>query len=399
MDVPCSISIAFYAGSWACQEGGNEDDVNVCIAALQKMRWAFSAGETRIETLRFAWENRPRSPRIAGHLTRTRSPSLDDVISQLRNPGILTELHLPIGLNALSEQSRDPFENYVYQKSNPPPASRPTVPTPSRNLSRPESMIDHSASSGYRLPPLNTAALRAYQPDTTSALNSGTSWGPPLPGDFRQPSPQPKMSRRSSIGGAHDSPTGSSHTSSYDYPNPQPIPPVTPDQPNSSYYLSHQQSFDRSNPQSYSSDPAGVWPPSLDRGDSVRHADSYHSHVNQPPQAGFHGHGGAQPYGSHVSQPLPYSHGVPTVAPDPSRHIPTHSIPGSHGDGTWIQAIGQDPTRHDLPQDGEDGEMVYMQEAQHLNRTRYPVEFTGDPVSSSHPPQSTQPAPHTQSWQ
>src|SRR5260221_4997470 len=217
-----------------------------------------------------------------------------------------------------------------------------------------------------------------------SSLDSGTSWGQTLSGNFRGPSSPPKMSRRSSIGGVHGSPTGSSHTSSYDRPNQQSIPPITPDQPNSSFYLSHQQSFDRSNAH-YSTDPAGVWPTPLDRGDATRHTDSFNSHMNQSPQAGLHGHG--RPYGSHVSQPLSYSQTVPPgVAPDPSRHIPAHGIPGSHSHDTWIQAIGQAPSRDDLPQDGEDGEMVYMQEAQHLNRTRYPVEVTVDPGSSSHPP-------------
>ncbi|KAF9520147.1 hypothetical protein BS47DRAFT_846376 [Hydnum rufescens UP504] len=48
----------FYAGNWACFEAESQEDVEVCIMALEKMRWAFSSGEVRIATLRFAWRNR-----------------------------------------------------------------------------------------------------------------------------------------------------------------------------------------------------------------------------------------------------------------------------------------------------------------------------------------------------
>ncbi|KAF8329731.1 uncharacterized protein EI90DRAFT_3290006 [Cantharellus anzutake] len=390
----------FYAGSWACQEGGSEKDVEACISALQKMRWAFSAGETRIETLRYAWENRPRSPRPIGHSTRPRSPS-DGVIPQLRDPRIMVELHLPISPNAFSDQGRDPFEYYVYERSNAQPEHRPSapVPSPQRGLSRSESTAEHSALSGlYRLPPLNSASLRIHPPDDMIA-SAAAPWAAPLSHD---PSPPPKMSRRSSIGAVHDSPTGSSHASSYDRSNPQSMPPITPDQPNPPFYLPHQQSFNRPNPHSYAADPEGVWPP-LDRSNSTRHSDSFSTHMNHSPQASFHGHGSGQPYGSHTLQPLGYSHNITTsgVTPDQSRHAHIHGngIPAANSDDAWFQTAGQSSVRHDIPQDGEDGEMVYVQEAQHLNRTRYPVEFTGDPDSGPQPPQPTQPGSHIQGWQ
>ena len=55
--------IAFYAGKWAASDpAGRQEDVDVCIAALRKMKWAFSLSEDRIQTIRYAFNRRVYGP-------------------------------------------------------------------------------------------------------------------------------------------------------------------------------------------------------------------------------------------------------------------------------------------------------------------------------------------------
>jgi hypothetical protein len=105
---------AFYAGNWACFEAESQEDVEVCIMALEKMRWAFSSGEARIATLRFAWANRHSADNTAGGWSNARASPEG---RPLRDPGLITEMHLPIGLGQIVGVGQDAFEHYVYEKA------------------------------------------------------------------------------------------------------------------------------------------------------------------------------------------------------------------------------------------------------------------------------------------
>lgn len=38
--------IAFYAGKWAASDmSGRKEDIETCVTALRKMKWAFSLGD------------------------------------------------------------------------------------------------------------------------------------------------------------------------------------------------------------------------------------------------------------------------------------------------------------------------------------------------------------------
>ena len=133
------------------------------------MRWAFSSGETRIDTLRFAWENRRLQHQQQQARAEGRRPSTDGFVPITFQPQLfIPQMHLPIGPGAIDGLGRDAFEHYMNrQASAGPPASGEVFSSssldlpPSRPAHQQHSLHYEGTSSGpsfdHRyLPPLQT---------------------------------------------------------------------------------------------------------------------------------------------------------------------------------------------------------------------------------------------------
>lgn len=64
----------FFAGHTLALMPGRDEDVKVCLQALSEMRWAFSKGHERSQTIRLAWKSRTESQR---HPNAQRTPDLE----------------------------------------------------------------------------------------------------------------------------------------------------------------------------------------------------------------------------------------------------------------------------------------------------------------------------------
>ena len=73
----------FFAGFLLAGENGTRDDVEICLAALSEMRWAFSKNDERQRTVRLVWDARASQSRGQSSRSFSSSPS-DDT---LRGPG------------------------------------------------------------------------------------------------------------------------------------------------------------------------------------------------------------------------------------------------------------------------------------------------------------------------
>ncbi|TBU32375.1 hypothetical protein BD309DRAFT_879221 [Dichomitus squalens] len=73
----------FFAGFLLAGENGTRDDVEVCLAALSEMKWAFSKNDERQRTVRLVWDARASQTRGQSSRNFSSSPS-DDTI---RGPG------------------------------------------------------------------------------------------------------------------------------------------------------------------------------------------------------------------------------------------------------------------------------------------------------------------------
>lgn len=73
----------FFAGFLLAGENGTPEDVDVCLAALSEMRWAFSKSDERQRTVRLVWDARASQSR--GQSSRSFSSSPSD--ETIRGPG------------------------------------------------------------------------------------------------------------------------------------------------------------------------------------------------------------------------------------------------------------------------------------------------------------------------
>lgn len=74
----------FFAGFLLAGESGTRDDVEVCLAALSEMRWAYSKTDERQRTVRLVWDARAAQSRGPTSRGFSSSPSEDTV----RGPGV-----------------------------------------------------------------------------------------------------------------------------------------------------------------------------------------------------------------------------------------------------------------------------------------------------------------------
>ena len=74
----------FFAGFLLAGESGSRDDVEVCLAALAEMRWAFSKTDERQRTVRLVWDARAAQSRGQPSRGFSSSPAEDT----LRGPGV-----------------------------------------------------------------------------------------------------------------------------------------------------------------------------------------------------------------------------------------------------------------------------------------------------------------------
>ena len=74
----------FFAGFLLAGESGTREDVEVCLAALSDMRWAFSKKDERQRTVRLVWDARAAQSRGQSSRGFSASPSEDTI----RGPGV-----------------------------------------------------------------------------------------------------------------------------------------------------------------------------------------------------------------------------------------------------------------------------------------------------------------------
>lgn len=206
---------AFYAGKWAASDpAGRQEDVDTCIAALRKMKWAFSLSEDRIQTIRYAFNRRAYgatsvSPAIGGLFSEGNGPLRE-------NPPAVPSM--PSDLAGMASQ--DPFEsesqqwssqaNYYFPQSTGQPGLDPSsssLPSDSRGRHLVPQSGHHgipveSSSSGGTNIQLRTWESNPYA--TTVAMNGGIPKVERLSPD----SLEPQSHRRVSPPSAHTTSPG-----------------------------------------------------------------------------------------------------------------------------------------------------------------------------------------------
>jgi hypothetical protein len=92
----------FFAGHTLALMPGRDEDVKVCLQALSEMRWAFSKGHERSQTIRLAWKSRTESQK---HPNAQRTPDLEHAN--------VSEGWTPPGGQPPSKQSPDTSHHYA----------------------------------------------------------------------------------------------------------------------------------------------------------------------------------------------------------------------------------------------------------------------------------------------
>ena len=138
----------FFAGFLLAGESGSKQDVDICIEALNEMRWVFSKSEERIQTLRMVWESRVAQSRESSH-SHPASPTEDP-------------------------QTSLPSSSYPYPRRSP---RHPNV-TP---------------LTYFPVPPPSTVPLTSNSAPTTGYSEDG-KWGSTVADNTGEPSQRPSVS-------------------------------------------------------------------------------------------------------------------------------------------------------------------------------------------------------------
>lgn len=345
--------LAFYAGKWAATDhSGRPEDVQTCVSALRKMKWAFSLSEDRIQTIQFALSRRLYGSTNLSPVT----PFTAEAVGGGLREQVFATTHFPAAPSIPSDSSgmagQDPFDTQWPSRSNYSLSSSQGGQRP-LPASVPDTHARHSHATSHTVltntPP--DADLQPRSWDTGSWIQSGANGIPAgklqrmSPDDFEA---QQQLHRVSP-------PSASSSTEfhhSPQYPHGAGVPV---------YHASRQAPFELSLPRSSSY----AVPPQQPQWDSSLTQDLHSSSQGHPPfvriESDSSHHSGYQSDGNyhqphrHHDAHHHHHHSGPVYPPQHHSH---------HGRGA--------DTHSD---EGSAPDVLYMADTQQLNRTRYPQEY------------------------
>ncbi|KAG8749414.1 hypothetical protein FRC14_001390, partial [Serendipita sp. 396] len=180
----------FFAGHTLALMPGRDEDVKACLQALSEMRWAFSKGHERSQTIRLAWGNRADRQESLPASSPERAQSRGETPDSSHALASPTPLQLPP------------------QSSNPPPAPRPPLSTPvygqqakvstGSSTHPPQSYVPHhrSASEHHYIPGSSRPDIPPQSIPATHHGEQATQWSPVHPQAGTAP-PFPRASTQS----------------------------------------------------------------------------------------------------------------------------------------------------------------------------------------------------------
>lgn len=200
----------FFAGFLLAGESGTREDVEVCLAALSEMRWAFSKSDERQRTVRLVWDARSQ-PRGQSSRSFSSSPSDETV----RGPGTFEGSYGRRGLMrptsvpplSLSATTMGPG----YDSSSAPN----TACTPDGRW--PSTTSGSGSESEHYQPSSRSPSIPSTSSSYVQSSHSALSLSNVLQGEGGNVGPSPLLLPSSRVSAGHPTGQGTYYVSSYNY--------------------------------------------------------------------------------------------------------------------------------------------------------------------------------------
>nr|VWO98786.1 cAMP-dependent protein kinase catalytic subunit [Ganoderma boninense] len=183
----------FFAGFLLAGESGTREDVEVCLAALSEMRWAFSKSDERQRTVRLVWDARASQSR--GQSSRSFSSSPSD---ETRPPAVTFCHHHGPGLR-------------LFLRSSAPN----TACTPDGRW--PSTTSGSGSESEHYQPSSRSPSIPSTSSSFVQSSHSALSLSNVLQGEGGNVGPSPLLLPSSRVSAGHPTGQGTYYVSSYNY--------------------------------------------------------------------------------------------------------------------------------------------------------------------------------------